>query len=144
MVEQDRAQITTRPDYVLVREPEQVDVALNRWRLELLLRDIREAEARAKQRPNGGAFFASLGLVLAFLFPVLAAEFTTDFLGIPASTWTAFALVSFVLSIVNALATSMKLVGYYFQHRKDKPPPDAAEIVQKLVDEMQSHSASVN
>lgn len=106
---------------------------MNRWELEIILRNIEEERGRPKLDDSA----AWIGAFLAFLLPLLASDFR-DFLSIPASAWTAFVLCGTLFCGYKVLAVWFDV----YNHRNDAHPK-AADIVQKLVDEFKAEKQPV-
>ena len=132
---------TFQVNHQLVYESEQFDVACNRYKLASEFRDIEDQLRQSHAEPRIHTIGFWLGIGLAFLFPILAADFNTDFLGLRSSTWQAVAVVVVGISVIMVAIKSGELALYRWNHRKDLPPLSPTKRVELLFDEMNSTRA---
>lgn len=118
----------------LIVESESPYLALDRHKLELEFREIEDQHAKSRGHRLSGAITAS-GFALVFLFPILAADFNSNFLGLSAGTWEGMA----IMGIIGSLSIAVWNTGWWVVHTLGRnKPPTPAERVKRLIREMQS------
>ncbi len=120
------------PKIRLHYDPEQDDVAMNRWRLENILVKI----ANAKDRLEIDDAFAPLGAFLAFLLALLPNDFQ-EFLGIAGSAWTAVAIVGAVIFGIRALGVLWQVFKL-----RDEPKKTPEDFVREIMQEFKERQAA--
>ena len=115
------------PVQTVVYEAEQVTVAMNRYRLELLCDSL----LRQPKRPTFDDALPWLAVFVALLVPLLSTADYKDFLGLEGDVWNAIVVIGTAVSGIGSLITVYRAVT----HRSDEER-NAKEIVEQLMAEM--------
>ena len=105
---------------------------VNRWRLQHML----EAVERGRSKPAAEHAFPWVGVLLAFLYPLLTTETFKAFLTVPGEAWQAVSLCGVGFSGFKMIQVWWRVYRHHGQR-----VPTSAELVQELVDEMKARQA---